>query len=61
MFKDLAGDTATVNRWPILVEKWKLFKIKKQVETLEIKTTVIEILQLIEMDLIWTADGRKKR
>lgn len=34
---------------------------KKQVETLEIKTTVIEILQLIEMDLIWIADGRKKR
>ena len=30
-------------------------------ETLEIKTTVIEILQLIEMDLIWIADGRKKR
>ena len=36
-------------------------KKKKQVETLEIKTTVIEILQLIEMDLIWIADGRKKR
>lgn len=36
-------------------------KKKKQVETLEVKTTVIEILQLIEMDLIWIADGRKKR
>lgn len=56
-----SGDTTTVNRWPISVEKWKLLRKKKQVETLEINPTVIEILQLIEMDLIWIADGRKKK
>lgn len=61
MFKDAVGDTTTVNRWPISVEKWKLLRKKKQVETLEINPTVIEILQLIEMDLIWIADGRKKK